>query len=541
MSEMLTVTFDGVEYQFPPGLTILQAAQQAGIPIPHFCWHKHLSVSGNCRMCLVGVKPGPPKPQIACATPIQNGMAVTTRSESIDRARKGVLEFLLINHPLDCPVCDEAYECQLQDYTYDYGPSTSRFIPLHDRKRVYRRIDLGEKMFVEMNRCIECTRCVRFLKELGGQHELERFHRGHLLKIFTYKPAFESDFAINAADLCPVGALEDKKFRFSARNWDLAHVPTLCPSCSIGCNVRLDFFENRIKRLLPRENEAVNACWICDYGRHNFDFVNDNRLLGAQLRKDADLEDAPFDGVLDQVAGQIRQLREAHGPQSLAFLFSSWMTNEELFLGKTLAQRLQARVGVMRGFNRRPVVPVMSDILPKTLVSDDKSPNSTGAQLLGLPGGDEDLTPAHTLLSAIEAGEVRALVLFHEDLAARRDIDPVQLRKALARLDLLVVVGWTQLGVMSQATALLPSLTFAEKHGSFTNHSRRVQRLRKALEPVGEARSELEILGGLARRLDAGEGYAHPREAFADMVLQEAAFAGLDWMQLGETGCVLKD
>ena len=540
MSDTVKVKINDIEYEFPAGLTILEAANEIGVEIPHFCWHKHLSISGNCRMCLVEVKPGPPKPSIACATRIANGMDIQTETERIRKARRGVLEFLLLNHPLDCPVCDEAYECRLQDYTHEYGASVSRFLPFHDKKRMHRRIDLG-KMFVEMNRCIGCTRCVRFLKEIAGEYELERTERGHKLKIHTYKKAFESDFALNAADLCPVGALEDKKFRFKARNWDLVKVPSICPSCSIGCNVTLGSLDGKLVRIEPRENEDVNACWICDYGRHNYDFIHENRIDTPHLRADADLQPATFEAAVEEAGKRLEEIRNTHGGEAIGLLLSPWMTNEELYLGKKLAALLgTGRVGVLAGYNHRPVVPVMSDILPKTLVSDDKSPNGTGARLMKIHEGDEEFTYGHELIAAIEGGKVNGMILFHEDIAERDGFDPVAVRKALAYLDFLLVISWRPTHVGSQAGVILPSLTYAEKDGSFTNHSRRVQRIRRAVGPLEGARGELEILTLLGRRFDPEFGFTEPRDAFFAMAAEEPAFAGLTWADLGESGVLIE-
>ncbi len=541
MSDTVKVTINGAEYEFPPGLTILQAAREVGIRIPYFCWHKHLSLSGNCRMCLVEVKPGPPKPAIACGTVISDGMEVVTNSEKIVETRKAVLQFLLLNHPLDCPVCDEAYECKLQDYVYEYGPTVSRFVDFHDKKRVYKREDLG-KMWVEMNRCIQCTRCVRYLKEIAGEYEMDRTHRGHHLKIDTYKEAFESDFALNAADLCPVGALEDKKFHFKTRTWDLRRGPSICPGCSIGCNIYIDWFGGRIERLLPRENDAVNACWICDHGRHDFDCINENRLQKPRVRSGANLEDARYSDALARAKKDLDEIRNIHGPDAVALLLSPRMTNEELFLGKKLGQVLGTeRVAFLAGYNHRPVVPVMSDVLPKTLVSDDKTPNSTGGRLLGIHEGKEDFTAAHELVAAIEDGKVKGLMLFHEDLSALSSIDGAALKKALGLLDFFMVVAIRDLAVAEQAHVVLPTLSYAEKDGSFTNHQKRVQRIFPVLPPLSGVKSELEILTELGRMFDASFGYENAAKAFDAMAAEEGAFSGLSLEALGEDGLEAKE
>ena len=543
MSDTVKVKFNDVEYELPAGLTVLKAALQIGISIPHFCWHKHLAISGNCRMCLVEVKPGPPKPAAACATPIADGMEVQTETEAIKAARKAVLEYTLIHHPLDCPVCDEAYECKLQDYTYAYGAEVSRFKDFHAKKRVYKREDLG-KMFVEDNRCIECTRCVRYLRDVAGEYEYGRLYRGHHLKIGTYKDKLESDFMLNAADLCPVGTLEDKKFRFSARCWDLKRVPSVCPSCSIGCNIDIDSFDGKIKRLLPRENDAVNACWMCDSGRHNFDFVHEDRLTVPQVRTGVDLEDASLDDALALAKTNLDEIRSVKGSEAIALMLSPWMSNEGLFLGKKLGELLGAgSVGMLPGYNKRPIVPVMSDVLPKTLVSDDKTPNSSGGRLMNITEGEENFTFGHELLTAIDSGKIKGLILFHEDLAARSDFEMVAVRKSMAMLDFLMVVSWKPTEIGSQAHVLIPSLTWAEKKGTFTNHGKRVQRFSRAVSPLKLANSpdssvpdELQILTALGRRFDESFGFDAPAEAFQALAEAEAAFKGLAWEEIGDTG-----
>ena len=541
MSETVKVTIDGAEYELPAGLTILQAAAKVGIDIPHFCWHKHLSISGNCRMCLVEVKPGPPKPQIACATPITDGMEVTTNSDRIKTIRNAVIEFLLINHPLDCPVCDEAYECKLQDYVYEYGPPVSRFVPFHDEKKTVKRKDMG-KLFMEMNRCISCTRCVRYLNEVAGAYEMDRTGRGNDLKIDTYKKAFESNFLLNAADICPVGALEDRKFRFSARKWDLLRTPTVCPTCSIGCNIYIDSHEGLVKRLIPRENDDVNACWICDFGRHHFDFIGENRLETPQIRDGADLHDTSFELAFERIKNGVENVKTQHGPEAMAILASAQMTNEELYLAKKLAGLLGAgRFGFLAGHNRRKVVPVMSDILPRTLVSGDKTPNSTGGRLMKIHEGDEEFTYGHELLAAIENGKIRGLILFHEDLASLDNFDKTAVKKAMAMLDFLVVAAWRPTEIAAQAHLVLPTRTYAEKTGSFTNHWKRVQRIHPAVPGPYGILGEIEILTGIGRRFDPEFGFDSAKEAFGGLAAEEPAFKGLDWEDIGEKGVLVKE
>lgn len=534
MADQVTLQINGTSYTLARGLTVLEAARQVGVYIPTFCFHKHLSVSGNCRMCLVEIKPGPPKPAIACATPIAEGMQVFTESEMVLKARKAVLEFLLLNHPLDCPVCDEAYECRLQDYTYAYGAATSEFVPFHDQKRVYVRKKRG-RLFVEMNRCIECTRCVRFFKERAGEHEMERYFRGHKLKIDSCKEAFESPFSINAADLCPVGALEDAKFRFTARNWELTRVPTVCPSCSIGCNIYADSKNGVIKRLLPRENEAVNACFICDHGRHNFDDVNEGRLLTGRAGRDELTPDESAQKAAEALVSFLGRGTAA----SLALWLSPGLTNEELFAAREWGKELGlGALGASIGRNMRPVVPVLSDILPKTLVSDDKTANSTGAKLLGL-ASEKRPDFAQTLLAAIEAGQLRGLLVFGPTLKAELDRAPERWNAALAKLELLLQITHSQAELVPQATLAVPCASWAERDGSYLNHQPRLQRTRAVIPVQGGVPTPLALLDRLARAT-AGHGLgASPEAVFAALAQSEAAFRGLSYAAITDLGLAL--
>ena len=534
MADQVSIHINDTPYTLAQGLTVLEAARQVGIPIPTFCYHKHLSLSGNCRMCLVEIKPGPPKPAIACATPIAPGMQVYTESEMVKKARLAVLEFLLLNHPLDCPVCDEAYECKLQDYTYAYGAGQSRFLPFHDEKRVFVRKKRGP-LFVEMNRCIDCTRCVRFFKERAGEPEMERYFRGSKLKIDSCKEAFESPFAINAADLCPVGALEDAKFRFTARNWELTRVPTICPSCSIGCNIYVDAKEGVIKRLVPRENEAVNSCFICDAGRHRFDDVNEGRLLRGRVGGE---EAAPLASVPKTIEA-LKEFWGSHAVSALALWLSPDLSNEELFAAREWGRGLGLRhLGASSGHNARPVVPVLSDILPKTLVSDDKNANSTGAKLLGL-ARDEGPDFATTLLSAIEAGAVSGLLVFGTALAEASAQAPEIWGAALAKLELLIVVTHSLAALPATPHWAIPCASWAERQGTLVNHQPRLQRTRAAIPAPEGVPTTLAILHELAQATSGNGLGADAAQVFAALARKEAVFAGLDYDAIGDLGRAL--
>ncbi len=543
MTETVKVTFDGVEYEVPKGRTVLETAKDLGIPIPYFCWHKHLSVSGNCRMCLVYISPGPPKPQIACGTYVADGMTIDTKSEKVRAQRQDVLEFLLLNHPLDCPVCDKAYECKLQNYTYNYGNDAGRFVDMHDQKRVYKRENLG-KIFTEMNRCIHCTRCVRYLREVAGEPEMQRLERGHELKIGTWKEAFESDFALNAVDICPVGALGDRKFNFTTRVWNLQPTPSVCGSCSVGCNVTVESFEGvvideekpeKIVRLRPRENPVVNATWMCDYGRHHFDWINQDRLRDIRVNGKA----ASADEAVKAIANNVEQI----GKGSFALSLNSWLTTEELWLGKKLAALWEgSTLAFVPGYNKQTVFEdVTQDVLPVTLVSDDKSPNSEGGRLLGLPEGSQETPAILSLIDAMENGSVRGLVMVGDPCLSHPDLDRDRLLATVKKLSCFVYLGPNTNELSDLAHIVLPSAAYVEKRGSLINRLHRVQKLRPALRLIGDTDTELSWLSKLGAQFEDGFGFEDYKPALNALAEEEAAFSGLRYEALGLLGVKLVD
>ena len=284
---MPKITIDNTVVEFTQGQTIIQAAKNSGIDIPNFCWHPAMSVAGNCRICLVEVEKMP-KLTIACATPATDGMVVHTKSEKTIHAQNAVMEFLLINHPLDCPICDEAGECKLQDYAYEYGVGYSRF----DEKKTQKdkRVSLGPNVMFDQERCISCSRCIRFCEEIVKDPELTFVQRGEHVTIETF-PGQELDnpYSMNVIEICPVGALTSKEFRFKSRVWEMSFTDTICPGCSRGCNTILGVRNNMILRMEPRENLLVNDYWLCDWGRLNtFNFVNDEnlRIKSPRIRLD---------------------------------------------------------------------------------------------------------------------------------------------------------------------------------------------------------------------------------------------------------------
>jgi NADH-quinone oxidoreductase subunit G len=327
---MLDIEIDGIQVQVPDGSTVMDAAAKAGAYVPHFCYHKKLSIAANCRMCLVQVEKAP-KPLPACATPATNGMKVWTHSEQAVKAQKGVMEFLLINHPLDCPICDQGGECQLQDLAVGYGDVKSRY---QEEKRVVLNKNLGALVSTDMTRCINCTRCVRFTQEIAGMMELGQVFRGERAEIMPFvEKTVDSELSGNIIDLCPVGALTSKPFRFSARTWELSRRKSISPHDSLGSNLIVQVKNDQVKRVLPLENEEVNECWLSDKDRFSYEALNaEDRLTQPMIKERGQWREVDWQAALQFVAGGVRSAVSTHGANSVGALGSPHSTLEELYL-----------------------------------------------------------------------------------------------------------------------------------------------------------------------------------------------------------------
>ncbi len=333
---MLEIEIDGKKLEVADGSTIMDATNQAGIYVPHFCYHRKLSIAANCRMCLVQVEKAP-KPLPACATPVANGMKVHTHSEQAVTAQKGVMEFLLINHPLDCPICDQGGECQLQDLAVGYGASGSRY---EEPKRVVNNKDLGPLISTDMTRCIHCTRCVRFGQEIAGVMELGMIGRSEHAEIIAFVgKTVDSELSGNMIDLCPVGALTSKPFRYSARTWELTRRPSVSPHCGLGSNLTLQVKQNRVMRVLPRDNEAINECWLSDKDRFSYEGLNSaQRLAKPMIKRNGAWAEVDWRVALEFVADGLKSVRDRHGAGQIGALATPHQTLEELYLLQKLVR-----------------------------------------------------------------------------------------------------------------------------------------------------------------------------------------------------------
>ncbi|MFS2035403.1 NADH-quinone oxidoreductase subunit NuoG [Polaromonas sp. CT11-55] len=336
---MVEIELDGQKVEVLEGSTVMHAAEKAGTYIPHFCYHKKLSIAANCRMCLVDVEKAP-KPMPACATPVTQGMIVRTKNDKAIKAQKGVMEFLLINHPLDCPICDQGGECQLQDLAVGYGGSESRY---EEEKRVVFHKDVGPLISMqEMSRCIHCTRCVRFGQEVAGVMELGMSHRGEHAEIETFVGmSVDSELSGNMIDICPVGALTSKPFRYSARTWELSRRKSVSPHDSTGANLIVQVKSNKVMRVVPLENEDINECWIADRDRFSYEALNgDERLTSPMLKQGGEWKTVDWQTALEYVANGLKQIKADHGAGSIGTLASPHSTLEELYLAASLMRGL---------------------------------------------------------------------------------------------------------------------------------------------------------------------------------------------------------
>jgi NADH-quinone oxidoreductase subunit G len=523
----VTLTIDGQSVTVPAEMNLIQAAATAGIEIPHFCYHSRLSVAGNCRMCLVDIEKMP-KNQIACSTRVAPGMVVRTRSEKAVKAREGVMEFLLINHPLDCPICDQAGECVLQEHSFHYGTGASRF----EGQKVHhpKHVDLGPHIVFDAERCIKCTRCIRFCDEVTHTHELGFFNRGDHSIIGTFPgKTLDNPYSGCTADLCPVGALTVREFRFKQRVWFLKNTPSVCSGCARGCNIHLGINQGRIWRILPRENDAVNQSWICDEGRLSYrPFQEMPRLGGARVGRTAGPGALPTKPLLpeaawEQAAAMLGEIARKHGGGAIAALTSGNAALEE----QAALAELMTRLGGTR--TALPVHERGED--DPLLIRRDKTMNSLGARL----AGGINVSPAE-ILSAAAKGEIRALIVLREDPLGDGGEEAAT---ALESLDFLLTLDWRNSATVEASDMALPVCAFGEMDGTAVNFQGRVQLLRAGLVPFEESDPGWKPLYEIAARLGGGEVPRSFREAFRATASRVAALSGLDTPSLGMQGLSL--
>ena len=532
--ETVTLTIDGRQITVEKGRTVLQAALEHGIAIPFYCYHPALGVDGSCRVCIVKVEKMP-KLQTACSTLCTDGMVVSTTAPDVVEARAGVFEFLLINHPLDCPVCDKGGECPLQDYAYSFGPNRSRMdFPrrVFDGEGLRADIDFGPTLMLNRNRCILCTRCVRFMRDIDGDAQISIVDRGYGSEIATFQEqGVHSLLSGNLMDICPVGAITTKDYRFQSRPWDnLQATDTICTFCAKGCNTtawlraKPEWAKGaRLVRITPRFNPDVNGYWMCDIGRFDYHWIEGERRLGRSLvRSD--------DGGLEPVARQTAVARAAEVAREgrVAFLVSGHASIEELFLVREIAAATGAPLAVTWRYREKPQPKQTRFPVPAV-----DAPNLAGARDLGLLATDADprRPDPSALARAIEAGEVGTLlVLDPGPEGSLGDVEWVIEARRSGRLRRLVVLGVLRTPLAEAADVVLAGATSFEKEAAYANEQGRVQAAARVLPPPGEAVEDWRLLVELGAALGVPLAYASSadvRAAAAAALADRPAYAGL--------------
>ncbi len=456
---MPKLIIDGKEIQAPDGMNLIEAARLAGSSIPHFCYHKKLSISGNCRICLVEIEKQP-KLQIACNTKVAEGMVVQTRNLKVLEARQSVMEFILVNHPIDCPICDQAGECKLQEYYMRHDLKPSRMT--EEKKHKGKVVPLGPRVMLDMERCILCSRCIRFCKEIAGADELCFSQRGNRTTLTPY-PGREltNPYSVNTVDICPVGALTSRDFRFQQRVWFLKETESVCPGCATGCNIRISHNDGMIFRLLPRTNEQVNQCWMCDEGRLTYKGVNlENRLRHPRVRR----EGRPLRIRFQEALLEAKKIMEGIRGNSILGIGSAQFTNED----NSAFQKALKEVWQVTDFAytaRAPANPSHDNFL----IDADKNPNRAGVTALGMKplGGLDKRYQAFLILGELP----------HAELA----------KISLGPTPKVVIFATHEVPETDYADLILPAAAWAEVDGTFTNRQGRVQGIHSAFPPPGEA------------------------------------------------------
>ncbi len=493
---MMKIRIDDRLLEATEGSTIMDVAQAAGIDVPHFCYHPAFEPEGSCRMCLVEIE-GAPKLELACSTRVKDGMNVLTSSPKVMKARKEVLEFLLAEHPLDCPICDKAGECRLQDYYERYGRFDARFRELKEKRD--KIVPLGKRLLLDRERCILCTRCVRFLREVTGTGELGVFERGARTEIGHYEDRrIDNAYSGNLVEICPVGAITDTDFRFKTRVWCLERGASICPHCGRGCNIDIEFRPEpdhqdpgrKIFRVRARENAAVNGHWICDIGRYGHPYWTENRSRFVLMNKVAKTTRLSWDRALIILSEKIKGLGLRGKGGRLGLILNSFLTNEELYLIK---RTFKEAVDLGNVWFADPK-PQEADRL---LLTAERSPNLRGALELGFESRPPDLEEI--------AKRIEVLLVFGSGL--QEAFRNGEVRKALDLVPAKFLFAAHTGPGDDVYDFLLPAALIAEKAGSLTNTLGLIQEFQPVWRPPGEVRPEWEVLADLAREIGYGEAW----------------------------------
>jgi len=487
---MVKIFIDDKLVEAEEGMTVFAAAEKEGIPIPHLCYHPAFISEGSCRMCLVEIE-GMPKLELACSTQVREGMKIWTQTERVIESRKGVLEFLLAEHPLDCPICDKAGECKLQDYYEEYGLFDSQFKEFKEKRE--KKVNIGKSLILDRERCILCTRCVRFLREMTKTQELGVFNRGAHSEISTYDGVLvDNNYSGNLVQLCPVGAITDADFRFQIRSWLLEKGDSICPLCSRGCNISIDYHpgftriprKKRVYRITARKNLAVNGFWICDLGRYVYSYLDENRLSNFVSNLNGKSKRFNQENALQFMAKKIRKMYDSKKASKMTLILNSWLTNEELFLMHRIFKedlRLE----------RMYLVDSPQGEKDKMLLTSERNPNRRGAQEIGF-----DFKPLNLEELVIKTDLV---IIFGDYLLAQFGLE--EIKAAFEKVETKILFSSRESELIPLVDLVFPTALIAEKGGSLTNCEGKVQSFGPALEAWGESRPEWQILLDLGKEL----------------------------------------
>jgi len=508
---MPKVTIDGKEIEVPAGMNLIEAAKLAGAAVPHYCYHPKLSIAGNCRICLVEIEKQP-KLQIACNTKVAEGMVVRTTGTKVEEGRQSVLEFILVNHPIDCPVCDQAGECKLQEYYMQLDRKPSRME--EEKVQKDKAIPLGPNVMLDMERCILCSRCIRFCQEVAHDDELCFTERGDHTELTTYPgQELNNPYSMNTVDICPVGALTSADFRFKQRVWFLKTADSVCPGCATGCNVKVWHNKGVAYRLTPRENEAVNQVWMCDEGRFTFKPANaENRLRHPRVKREGRNE------ILrgDRAVAELKKALEGVSGNAILGIGSAQFTNEANY---AFMRFLRDVLGVKDFAYHAIEVPNPSQ--DDLLISPDKNPNRAGVEALGMrPIAEDRRYQAFFALGELPFSKIQKI--------------------AFEKNRKVVLFATHDVPEIEYTDFVFPTATWVEDEGTFTNRQKRVQKINPAFPPPGESLSIWQWIAEFAKAWGTDKiRYGHLNHVFADLAENLPAFKGMNYEGIGKEGLVL--
>lgn len=554
---MPKVTIDGKEFEAAAGQTVIQVAQENGMEIPHFCWHPALPVAGNCRVCLVEIEKMP-KLAIACATTVSDGMVVHTNSPNAVKGREDVMEFLLINHPLDCPICDEAGQCKLQDYAFEHSRGESRFDEMKNHKD--KRVPFGPNVLFDGERCISCSRCIRFATEIAQQPVLTFAQRGDHVTIEALpEEGFDNINSMNVIDICPVGALTSRDFRFKARVWDMSFTESICPGCSRGCNIRAGVRNNEIMRLEPRPNPNVNDFWMCDYGRlEAYPDVNQDRINGAILRTNGVENQVSWEEAVRVTAEKLKSYKA----EEVLFIGSAMVPVEDNYLFLKLARQKFGKQDVK-------FIPHIEGEDDRLLLRADKTPNALGATVIGMVADGHyphaaGETKAHkTLLEELKSGRIKAVYALEDNW-----LTDLNLFEAFKNVEFFACHATNNTSTSRRADVVFGVAAWAEREGVMVNFQGWAQKLRPGvttqylvrgrdhlkmsrLDRFGtpfdkwargnkrDARESWRITQMIANELGLHWQYQHTEDVFEEVASSVPQFANLDYEKIGALGAAI--